>query len=303
MKTAGLLFLGAVLFSGVVSVSAQSLEPRLYSNTPTGLNFLLGGFVYSTGGAIADPSIDLKNGDIEFHSPFLAYARSFGLWDKSAKFDVVVPYGFASGSGTLNGMAETREVDGFADPQFRVSMNFIGAPALSLAEFKNYKQNWVVGTSLKITAPLGQYDSDKLLNIGMNRWAFKPELGVSKTFGRVIFELAGAITLYTDNKDYLSGQKREQAPLYSTQGHLIYLFKNKVWVALDATHYAGGRTTIDEVEQEGMLQNSRLGATLAIPINKNHSLKLYGSSGISTRYGTNFDTYGVAWQYRWGGGL
>jgi len=303
MKTARFRLLVQALLAGAVSVSAQSLEPRLYSNAPTGLNFLLGGYVYSTGNAIADPSLDLKDGDIEFHSPFLAYARSFGLWGKSAKFDMVVPYGFASGSATLNGVPRDREVDGFADPQFRVSMNLIGAPALTLAEFKDYQQDWVVGTSVKISAPLGQYDSDKLLNIGMNRWSIKPELGVSKSMGSFILELAGAATFYTANDDFMGGQQREQDPIYSTQGHIIYVFKNKIWLALDGTFYAGGRATVDGVEQAAVQQNSRLGATLAIPVNKHHSVKLYASSGVSTRTGTNFDTVGAAWQYRWGGGL
>jgi hypothetical protein len=303
MKSAKVRFLVSVLLAGAASAPGQSLEPRLYSNAPTGLNFLLGGYVYSEGNAIIDPALELEDGDIELNSPFLAYARSFGLWGRSAKFDVVVPYGFASGSATYKGEQREREVDGFADPQFRVSMNLLGAPALTLEEFKDYRQNWVLGTSVKVAAPVGQYDSDKLLNIGMNRWAVTPELGVSKTVGRLVLELSGAVTVYTANDDFMSGQKREQEPIYSTQGHLVYLLRNGIWAAIDGTFYTGGRATIDGVEQGAVQQNTRLGATLAIPVNKNHSVKLYASSGVSTRTGTNFDTYGVAWQYRWGGGL
>jgi len=303
MKPARFLLLCCLLFAGLLSVRGQSLEPRLYSNAPTGLHFLLGGYTFSSGGAIADPSLNLEDGDIQFHSTFVAYAHSFGLWGKSAKFDMVVPYGFASGSGTLDGVPGEREVNGFADPQFRISWNFLGALALTLKEFKDYRQDWVVGTSLKVTAPLGQYDSDKLLNIGMNRWAFKPELGVSKRMGSFLLEGSGAATLYTANTDFLGGQTREQDPVYSVQGHIVYLFKNKIWLALDATYYAGGQAFNDGVEQGDIQQNSRLGATLALPVNKNHSVKLYASSGVSTRTGTNFDTVGAAWQYRWGGGL
>jgi len=303
MKSVRFLVLILTVLAGVLSVRGQSLEPRLYSNAPTGLHFLLGGYVFSSGGAIADPSLNLEDGDIQFHSPFVAYAHSFGLWGKSAKFDVVVPYGFASGSATLDGVPKEREVNGFADPQFRVSWNFIGAPALTLKEFKDYRQDWVVGTSLKVAAPFGQYDGDKLLNIGMNRWSFKPELGVSKTLGSFILEGSGAATLYTDNTDFNDGQTREQEPIYSVQGHIIYLFKNKIWLAFDATYYAGGQAVVDGLEQGLDQQNTRLGATLALPVNKYHSVKLYASSGVSTRTGTNFDTYGIAWQYRWGGGL
>ena len=280
----------------------QALEPRLYSNAPVGLNFLLGGYVYSSGSAIMDPSVAIENGEIEVHSPFAAYAYSFGLWGRSAKFDVVVPYSFLSGTATVHGAPASREVDGFADPSFRVSMNFIGAPALSLADFMEYRQNFVLGGSLQVLAPFGQYDSSRLINIGTHRWTIKPELGLSKTFGPVILELAGAVAFYTENDDF-QGQARKQEPIYSMQGHVVYAFRNGIWFSLDSTYYRGGQSTTDGVKNPDAQSNSRLGATLALPVNKHHSVKLYFSSGVSTRTGSDFDTYGLAWQYRWGGGL
>ena len=159
-----------------------------------------------------------------------------------------------------------------------------------------------MGTSLKVTAPMGQYDSSKALNIGTHRWSIAPEIGMSKTFGPLVLELAGAATVYTDNNDFL-GQNKEQDPLYSAQGHIVYTFKRGVWLAFDATRYAGGRTTVGGVEKNDFQQNTRLGATVALPVNKRNSIKLFVSSGVSARTGTNFDTYGGAWQYRWGGGL
>ncbi len=285
-----------------VRICAQALEPRLYSNAPVGLNFLLGGYVFSTGSAITDPSVAVENGEIEIHSPFAAYARSFGLWGTSAKFDVIVPYSFLSGTATVAGNPVSRKVDGFSDPSFRVSMNFIGAPALSLPEFKDYRQNFVMGGSLQVFAPFGQYDSSRVVNIGTHRWTIKPELGLSKTFGPVILELAGAVAFYTDNGDF-QGQTRTQDPIYSVQGHLVYAFKNKIWFSLDSTYYAGGQSTVGGIKNPDAQSNSRLGAPLALPVNKNHSVKLYVSSGVSTRTGNDFDAYGLAWQYRWGGGL
>lgn len=285
------------------TAGAQSLEPRLYSNAPVGMNFLLGGYVYSTGAAIADPTVNLEDGEIELNMPLVAYARSFGLWGKSSKFDVVVPYGFLSGSAKVNGTPVQREVDGFADPSFRVSMNFVGAPALSLPEFMAYKQNFIFGGSLQVVPPLGQYDSSKIVNLGSNRWTIKPELGISKTVGPVILELATAAALFTDNTDFNNGQTKEQDPLYSAQGHLVYTFPKGIWAAFDWTYYFGGQSTVDGIEKQDRQENSRVGATLAFPVNKQHSVKLYASTGVSTRTGSDFDTYGLLWQYRWGGGL
>ncbi len=295
-------FLLSFLLISAFGAAGQSLEPRLYSNAPTGLNFLIGGYVFSEGSAITDPSVAVEDGELQVHSPFAAYAHSFGLWGKSAKFDVVVPYSFLSGTATVNGLPASRNVDGFADPSFRISMNFIGAPALSLEEFKDYRQNFVVGGSLQVLAPFGQYDSSRLVNIGTHRWTVKPELGLSKTFGPVVLELAGTVAIYTDNDDF-QGQTRTQEPIYSVQGHVVYQFKNGIWCSVDSTYYRGGQSTTDGVENRDAQSNSRLGATLVLPINKKHSVKLYFSSGVSTRTGSDFDTYGLAWQYRWGGGL
>jgi hypothetical protein len=182
-------------------------------------------------------------------------------------------------------------------------VNFYGAPALSLQEFAGYRQDLIVGASLQVSAPLGQYDADKLVNIGTNRWAVKPELGVSKAWGSWTLELATGVTFYSDNDDFLSGKTREQDPIYSVQGHLIYSFRSGVWGALNATYYTGGRATVDGVQGDNLQQNSRLGATVALPLDRHNSIKLYASTGVSTRTGSDFDAIGIAWQYRWGGGL
>lgn len=298
----GKRFFLLVLLFMAAGARGQALEPRFYSNAPVGLNFVLGGFIHSSGGLSFDPALDLDNAQLEVNTPVLAYAHSLGVFGKSAKFDVVVPYSYLSGTATQNGNPVSRNVDGFNDPQFRASINLLGAPALTLAEFRDYQQNFVLGTSIAVTAPLGQYDSTKLVNIGLNRWSFKPELGMSKTFGPLIIELAGAATLYTDNDDAF-GFRLEQDPLYSVQAHLVYTFPRQIWMALDGTYYTGGQVTLGGDEKDNALDNTRLGLTVAFPVNKFHSIKLYASSGVSTRTGSDFNVFGGAWQFRWGGGL
>ena len=282
---------------------AQDLEPRAYANTPVGLNFLLAGYTYSRGGVATDPSLPLQNANIDVHSTLLAYARALDVWGRSGKFDVVLPYSWLSGSAAFAGQPQEREVSGFFDPRLRFSVNFYGAPALTLKEFAGYKQDLILGASLQVSVPLGQYDADRLVNIGTNRWFFKPELGISKAWGPLTLELAAGVTLYTDNRDFLDGKTRAQAPLYSVQGHVIYSLPYGIWVGLDGTYYTGGRTTIDGVEGDDVQNNARLGVTIALPVGRHHSVKLYASTGASTRTGGDFDTVGIIWQYRWGGGL
>jgi hypothetical protein len=301
LATIALLLMALIFHPG--SAMAQSMEPRAYSNVPTGMNFLIAGYVYQQGDVLLDPSLPLKDVNIEAHTAVLAYSRSLDVFGKSGKFDLVVPYAWLSGTGKLNEAAKSRTVDGFADPAVRFSVNLLGAPALSFEEFKSYRQDTILGVSLLLTMPLGQYDSDKLANIGTNRWSFKPEVGISQALGRWTLEAIAGVTFYTKNDDFLGGKTRGQDPIYSLQGHLIYNFQSGIWAALNATYYSGGRTRIDGVEGDDLQSNWRLGATLTLPVTRHNSVKLYASTGVQTRTGENFDLLGIAWQYRWGGGL
>lgn len=283
--------------------AAQQLEPRSYGNTPVGMNFLIAGFAHSSGGLATNPAVPIKNAKLNVDIPVVAYARAVDAWGNSAKFDVIVPGGCLSGSANVNGAPQSRDVCGLLDPAFRFSVNFYGAPAVSLKEFTTYRQNLVVGTSLQVIAPWGQYDSTRLVNLGTNRWTFRPEIGLSKTIGSFSFELAVGASIFTTNDDFFGGKVHEQDPMYSTQAHLIYQFRNGAWAALNATYFTGGQSTLDGVRQDDRQQASRLGATFAMPVDRYNSIKLYASTGLSIRTGTDFDTVGVAWQYRWGGGF
>jgi len=296
--------MAALAVTGVVALAfAQDLEPRTYANTPTGLNFLIAGYGYASGGVTFDPAVPLENAHIRTTGAILAYARSIDVFGMSGKVDAIVPYAWLSGTADFQGQPRERNVSGFGDPRFRFSVNFYGAPALPLSRHDEYEQDLIVGASLSVRAPLGQYDPDRLVNIGTNRWTFRPEVGVSKGLGPLTLELAVDASFYTKNDNFFGGKTLEQDPIYSVQGHVIYQFRSGIWGALDANWYAGGRTTVDGVRGNNLQQNSRFGATLALPVSRHHSVKLYGSTGVSTRTGSDFDAAGIAWQYRWGGGL
>jgi hypothetical protein len=173
--------------------AAQDMEPRSYSNIPVGLNFLIAGYAYSDGGVSADPSVLLDNAELTLHGLVFAYARSLDLWGRSGKCDVILPYGWTSGSAESNGVSYDHSVNGLANPRFRFSMNLFGAPALSLREYRDYKQDLVGGFSVQVQAPMSQYNGDRLLNLGTNRWSVKPEAGVSKEFGPSVLELSAGV--------------------------------------------------------------------------------------------------------------
>ena len=284
------------------NAKAQDAEPRSYTNTPVGLNFLIAGYLYSEGKIAFDPSSSIADAQFHSHTGVLAYVRSFDVGGQSAKFDVILPYSSFSAHGLVDGQPRQREMSGFGDPRFRFSVNLFGAPALSVKEFANYQQDLIIGISAQVSAPLGQYDNSKLLNLGNNRWSFRPELGISKAWGPWTVEVAPSVTVFTENADFFNGNTFVQAPIYLVQGHIIYNFKSGAWVSLDGTYFTGGRTTLNGVRGDNEQANTRAGLTVALPVDRYNSIKLNASTGISTRTGSEFGIFGVAWQYRWGAG-
>ena len=293
----------AILVMAASPVSATDIEPRSYSNIPVGLNFLIAGYGYTKGNVTFAPSVPITNGKLEIHSGVLAYVRSLDIWGKSGKLDIIIPYAGISGQAEVLGEPRDREIAGFADPLFRFYVNIYGAPALSMKEFASYKQDIIIGVSLAVTPPGGQYDPSKLVNVGTNRWSIKPELGISKAWGPLTTEAAAGVYVFTGNDQPFQGNTLEQDPIYNIQGHLIYSFGSGIWGALDANYYTGGRTATDHIVADNLQQNWRVGATLAFPLSRHNSIKLNGSTGVYSRTGSNYDIIGIAWQYRWGEGF
>jgi len=295
--------LAVLALGGVPSAAAQTMEPMSYSNAPIGLNFLIAGYSHQWGHVLADPSLPVRDVEASVDAGNLAYSRIIDVLGQSGSLAMVVPYAWLSASGEVFEQARSTSRTGLADTSMRLSVNLYGAPALSLQEFAKYQQDTIVGVSLFVTAPTGQYDPNRLINIGTNRWSFKPELGVSKALGAWTLEAAAGVTFYTDNDAFAGDGVRRQDPLYSVQGHAIYNFNPRLWAALDGTYYTGGRTTVNGVIGDDLQRNSRWGGTLAYSINRLNSLKLYYSSGLAARTGTDFQIVGLAWQHRWGLGL
>jgi len=304
LRIQGIVALAACVLTGFASPAwAQDIEPRAYSNAPIGVNFLIAGYAYTRGGVAFGPALPITNPNLNTSSAVVAYATVLDLWGMSAKFDATVPYTWLSGTADYKGETVPRNVSGFANSAFRLSVNLYGAPALTAKEFAGWEQDLIIGASLRVVAPWSQYDESKLVNIGTNSWSFKPQVGISKAIGPWTLEGTAAATFYTVNHDFFGGNTLSQSPLYSLQGHVIYGFKSGIWTSLDATYFSGGRTTVNGTLNSDLQQNWRLGGTLAFPVDRENSIKLYASKGVSARTGDSYDLIGVAWQYRWGGGL
>ena len=294
-----LSLLTAVLAGGATAARAQAVEPRAYSPVPVGLNFLVVGYAATQGGLSFDTSAPIENPRLATGGPVFGYARTLDLWGRSGKFDVILPTGRLSGSALYRGEPVSRRVEGAGDPLVRLSVLLHGGPALDPAAFRAYRPDLIVGASVQVSVPLGQYDETRLLNLGAHRWFVKPEVAVSKTAGPWTWEFHAAATFFTANEDFFGGVRRSQRPLYAVQGHAVYSFRDGAWASLDATYFTGGRSSLDDVLSDDLQSNWRAGITVSLPVDASNSVKLYASRGVSSRTGNDFDLLGLAWQHRW----
>jgi hypothetical protein len=289
-----------ILLSLATSVTwAQELEPRAYSPNPVGANFIVTGVGSSTGDVLFDPTTPFDDVAADLNNAVVGYGRAFGAFGRSASALLAVPYVWGEISGNIGEDRRAITRSGLADTRLKLSINLLGGAALSPAEFAARMPSTIVAASLTVAAPTGEYEPTKLVNIGSNRWAFKPEVGLSQPIGRWFLEASAGVWLFTDNDDFFGGRRREQDPIAAVQAHVSYTFRPRLWLAADATYYEGGRTTVDGLGNADLQANARVGVTLAVPIGARHALKLAWSEGATTRIGGDFSNYAIAWQYTW----
>lgn len=290
----------AVLLAGIgAPAQAQEMEPRAYSPSPVGMTFLGLSWQRSSGGVTTDPTLPITNVDAEIDSAIVGVVRTFGLGGRSASVGLLLPYTRAEVSGEVFEENRIAERSGLADARLRLAVNLFGSPALDRAQFARRVPGTSLGASLVVIAPTGEYDNDKLINLGTNRWAFKPELGLYQPIGPWSLEFSVGMWLFGDNDAFYGDSRREQDPLTTMQAHIGYTFRPQLWIAANATWYAGGRTTVDGIRKADRQETTRLGLTLSLPLTGGQSLKVAWSDGASTRIGSDFTTWTVVWQYAW----
>jgi hypothetical protein len=282
------------------TAAAQELEPRAYAPSPVGVNFLVVAGGRSTGGVLVDPSLPVSDVEATVESVGLGVGRTMNLLGRTALLLAVVPYAWADASGEVG--EETRHISrsGLADPRLKLSVNLVGGRALTPREFARARRTTILGVSLSVVPPLGQYERTRLINLGANRWSFKPEAGISRALGRWTIEGYGGVWLFTSNDEFYTGASvRTQDPVVALQGHVSYTLRPQLWAAVNATWYRGGTTNVDGVAKADLQKNSRVGATLSLPVGGRQSIKFSWSAGTTTRVGADFRTLGAAWQLTW----
>jgi len=283
--------------------TAQDLEPRAFSPAPIGMNFALVGYGYGTGDVFFDKSLPVQDATGEMHSLTIGGLRTVDLFGATAKLAAVLPIAWGEYKGLWQGEEVSAFRRGIADPVVNLSLNFLGAPALALKEMTTYSESTVIGAAVLVQIPLGQYDPEKLINLGSNRWAFRGRLGGSQQLGRWNIELMGEIWAFTENQEAFGGTRISQDPILAAQTNVVYRSRRGWWVACGFGYGEGGQTTVSGELKDTTQINKRFGFTLAYPVSLRNSLKVSYVNSLSARIGAEIDLIGIAWQYRWGGGI
>ncbi|HSM84673.1 MAG TPA: transporter [Candidatus Limnocylindrales bacterium] len=287
-----------LLWAGVPGLAGQDLEPRAYSASPVGVTFVGTAFSRSRGGVLADPSLPLRDIKATVYATTLGLGYTFPVLHRQALLTALLPYAWGTVSGNVGEQRASVDRSGLANARFRFSVNLHGSPALTPKEFAGRKDAYVLAVSLTADAPTGQYSGARLINLGTNRWAFKPEIGISYPVKKFYLDLYGGVWFFTANKNFFpGGLTRTQDRLPVLQGHIIYSLPARMWFAVDATWYRGGAGHINGGPATLAQNNTRVGATFSLPVGPSQSLKIAYSLGARTKAGSNFRTIAIAWQY------
>jgi hypothetical protein len=283
---------------------ALDLEPRLWSHLPVGTNF--SGIVYAhTEADIAvDPVLLLENVEMELQTWAGKYIRTFELFGKSARVDLFQSYQKGEWTGLLDGVPASTSRSGWSDTFLRLAVNVYGAPPMSGSQFKSFrssvKDDTVVGVGLVVRLPTGDYMEDKLINLGQNRFVFRPQVGINHTHGKWTAEATGEVAFYTDNDEFYNGQRLEQEPIYILHGHLSYTFRPGLWVGASVGYDYGGESRINGVDKDDKKQDIAWALRFSYPIDRQTGINVsYIGSRTQESTGIDSDTLTAGLSFSW----
>jgi hypothetical protein len=286
----------------------QDLSPRAYTITPLHSNAINVTYSFFNGGLNFNGVVPITGATGTYSVPSISYYHSFSFFGRSANIAAGLPYGVGTFQGSVLGTNQQIYRSGLLDVGVRFSVNLRGGPAMSVPQYLKWKQKTVLGASLRVIAPTGQYSPTKLINWGINRWAFKPEIGYSRRFGKWVLDGYAGVWFFTTNQKSFSipaPKPQTSSPIGSFEGHLSYDAKKyrakpPLWFSLDGNFWFGGTTTLGGITNLATRQtSSRIGVTAAVPLRPHQSIKVSYSNGSYVRFGGNYQNVSISWQYSW----
>jgi hypothetical protein len=283
---------------------AQDMEPRRWTHLPIGLNVAGAGLAATDGDIYVDPVLLIEDARFELWSLTSSYVRTFELLGRSSRVDFLLPYGYGRWEGLIDGEYTAVRRHGFRDPFVRLSMNLYGAPPLRAAGYAQYRMkhpvSTTVGAALAVTLPLGEYYSERLINLGANRWVVRPQLGVLHQRGPWQFEVTTTLSLYQDNDEFYAGTRLEQEPLWFVQGHVIRSFARNMWVSLSGGYSFGGNAEINDLPKDNADRTRYFSLSWGMPLTLQQSIKFaYVNADTNVPVGSSSESLVFSWSLSW----
>jgi hypothetical protein len=281
----------------------QFTDPHNYDNTPVGTNQIELAYAYARSDVSIDTGLVIAGAKLSLNEGTVQYSHYFRLAKHVMWVDASVPIAGLSGSVTRTNIRSS--INGAGDSSYQVSALLKGAPALSVAEFDNYKPETIVGVSLSITAPTGQYNPNRLLNLGSDRWSFKPEIALSHPFGpeqKWLLDAYANCEFYADNTSYRGHDVLRQQPLPGLEGHVSYSFNDKLWTSFDTRYSLHGPTSINGLDQNDRQQNFTVGSEANLALNSQHALVFEFAKVLVHHNGPAYTGFAVKYDFVWGKG-
>jgi len=271
-------------------IAGQSAESgaRAYANAPIGLN--VAQLVYSH-------SEDNVKRNLKSDAGALYYYHYLDVFGKIALVGGYIPYANIRVSFPTSTLHFSRT--GMGDPTLVIGMDFFGAPALGRKAFRHYQQNLIIGGSLQVSAPLGQYDAASGLNIGSNRWSFRPELAISQAAGDFVIDVFGNYRSFTDNRDFHSSLIKSQRGKWGIENHLSYTLMRGVWISADYFRTWGGETTVSGINQHNGVRDSTIGVTVNKAFAAGYSIQGKYRHDTVSQSGNKIRSFTLKFQYVW----
>ncbi|MNQ40558.1 hypothetical protein D3C85_542160 [compost metagenome] len=301
--------MGSSTTLGRVAAATLTLTPLLgfadnardWQNLPTDLNMVFGYYNRIDSNTPIDTALPIDGLSVNADLYIARFARSFSVDGRNSAIQILQPYADISASfDNAEFFKGTKHNGGMADTQFVLVHNLFGGPALTQEEFANWTPETFVTGALWVTAPTGDYDKNRVINIGSNRWAFKPEIAFGTPLGPTWLEINGYVSMFTDNDDYQGDGTLEQKALYAVEGHYSYTFNRALWASLDATYSRGGETRINGDWQDNKQENGLLGASMGFMLSPQFGGLIAYTDTVAERTGSpDVNTWTLRLQYAW----
>lgn len=284
----------------IAEFNAQDIEPRRWNPLPLKTNVAGVGYLFTGGTLLFDPSTQIRDARVKAHTTAFSFVKPIKLKNTLARIDVLVPFTSGDWNGLLSNEPASVNRFGLNDPRIRFSVTLSGAPPADAKQmqqfFKKHPKHTIWGASISITLPLGEYYSDKLINLGRNRFAIRPQLGLLHRWNNWSFEFTGSIFLFTNNTNFYNNQTKKQKPLAAIQSHIIKSFKNRAWTSFSLGYGNGGQSKVDSIWQNDSKSELLLALSCGKTIFKNQSIKLfYLRNEALNSVGADTNSGGITW--------